>query len=134
MCLISMHSTLENGSDSTFYVMCYCNTKEYSPSCLRMVSYNLNSVVGTGKELPSLSCTQCLPLGSVLLAAPLKAALGMIPLQPLHSRTLLGSQVEASGPGQAMDSKREAGKSCCTHKFELWRTSSRAKGEAGVRK
>lgn len=56
----------------------YRNAKEYSTKCIRMVSYNLSSAGGTGKELSLLSRTQCLPLGSVLLAAPLKAALGLI--------------------------------------------------------
>ena len=65
----------------------YHNKEEYSTNWIRMVSYNLNSVVGSEKELSLLSHAQCLPLGSFLPTAPLKAALGMIPIQPLHPWT-----------------------------------------------
>lgn len=52
------------------------------------------------------------------------------PCTPGHSR---GAQVEASGPGQAIKSKKEASKLSCTHKFEPRRTSCRAKGEEVLR-
>lgn len=59
--------------------------KEYQKTCIRRVSYKLNSGVGLEKELSLFSCTRCPLLVPVLPSAPLKAALCMISIWLLHS-------------------------------------------------
>lgn len=120
MCLISLHGTLENGSDSIFCVM--CTLLQYKGIFNKLPKDGLLQPQLCGGDRERTSAPELHPVSASGVGSARSSSEGSFghdpPSSPSSHEPCQEAQVEASGPGQAMESKREAGKRNCTHKFE----------------